>query len=882
VHGGMKVYRGAAAAARSYVEADRSRADDYYLAEGTGLAARYVATPDGVREQAPMDGETYERWVAGHDVETGKAKGRLRTDDQAVRFVEVTVNGPKTWSLAAALHPEIAQAYDAAQDRAAEQIIGWLAEHVTTRVGPRGRQVQVPVEQIEAAVVRHYTSRSGDPHRHLHLQVNARVYAAGGWRGLHTVGVRDSLEAINGIGHAAVMTDPGFRAALAVRGYTLDAGSGEVVELAGYAGAFSARARQIGQNLDRYEAEWRTDQPGEEPGPSLRRAWDRRAWADARPDKVVPATGSELAARWVEELHELGFHPPRTPAPLATVPTGSLDRPTLVATALTRLGARRSAWNSADARGEAERVITTSGVIVAAAVRRELAEDLTARVVAASVPLLDRPNVPEHVRALTSPQVLAVERELVGRFAVDETPSIAPPRHLVGCVDGLDHGQRAAVALLAGFSPIVVVEGAAGAGKTATLAATRRVLARSGRGMVVVTPTRKAAQVAGLQVGAGAYSVAWLLHQHGYRWDDDGHWGRGSADPLEAARLAHGDTLVVDEAGMLDQDTARALFELADHTGARVALVGDRHQLPAVGRGGVLDLAVRYAPGACLTLEGVRRFTDPGYADLSLRMRRGEDPGVVFDQLVARGQVVVHASEVERTHALAAKASLPDAPLVVADTREQVATISGLAHQVRIATGEATNAIVTATGERIGVGDRVATRRNDPALDVANRETWSVTGCHPDGDLTVVGTAGSRRLPRAYVHRFVELAYATTVYGAQGETVQACHVLVGEHTGASSAYVGMTRGRDRNVAHLVAETTKDARRQWIDVFGRDRADLGPAHAAQRAADDIDRYGPTAPRARRRRDPVPSAARRREDDFAYRPPTASPSQPGIGF
>ena len=92
-----------------------------------------------------------------------------------MRFVEVVVNGPKTWSLAAALHPEIAAAYDAAQDRAAAEIIGWLAEHATTRVGPRGRQVQVPVEQIEAAVVRHYTSRAGDPHRHLHLQINARV-----------------------------------------------------------------------------------------------------------------------------------------------------------------------------------------------------------------------------------------------------------------------------------------------------------------------------------------------------------------------------------------------------------------------------------------------------------------------------------------------------------------------------------------------------------------------------------------------------------------------------------------------------------------------------------------------------------------------------------
>ena len=50
---------------------------------------------------------------------------------------------------------------------------------------------------------------------------------------------------------------------------------------------------------------------------------------------------------------------------------------------------------------------------------------------------------------------------------------------------------------------------------------------------------------------------------------------------------------------MLDQDTARALLTIADETGARVAFVGDRHQLPAVGRGGVLDHAARVgAPDA--------------------------------------------------------------------------------------------------------------------------------------------------------------------------------------------------------------------------------------------------------------------------------------------
>jgi exodeoxyribonuclease V alpha subunit len=188
VHGGAKFYRGSATAARAYVEADRSRVDDYYLAEGTGLATRLLASPTAVRIAGSMDGPSYERWVAGYDVATGLAKGRLRDDAHGLRFVEVVVNGPKTWSLAASLHPGIAATYDAAQDRAAVEIIEWVARHATARVGPRGRQVQVPVERLEAAVVRHYTSRAGDPHRHLHLQVNARVFAAGKWRGLHSVG----------------------------------------------------------------------------------------------------------------------------------------------------------------------------------------------------------------------------------------------------------------------------------------------------------------------------------------------------------------------------------------------------------------------------------------------------------------------------------------------------------------------------------------------------------------------------------------------------------------------------------------------------------------------------------------------------------------------
>src|SRR5450631_1336611 len=770
MHGGLKVYRGSPAAARSYVEADRGRADDYYLAEGTGVAQRYVASPEaGVRDGGTLTGEAYEAWVGGCDPATGGPKGRVRTDAAAVRFVEVVVNGPKSWSLAAALDPEIAAAYDGAQDRAAQQVIDWLAQHASTRVGPRGAQVQVPVQEIEAAVVRHYTSRAGDPHRHLHLQINARVLAEDTWRGLHTVGVRDSLGAINGIGHAAVMCDPDFRAALAGRGFTLDAASGEIVELASFVGPFSARAAQIGRNVERFEATWRLAHPEAEPGPRLRRSWDARAWAQDRPDKVVPKDGAELARAWVQELAGLGYRDPvpvRVPAAAGKpVRVGTLDLDAAARDVLTRLGARASGWNAADVRGQVEQLIAASGITCGAPARLELAEDLTARALDRCVPLLGRAGLPEHIRALTSQQVIDVEADLSARFiarAADSgrtvagnVPARAHPRAPMGAhpgahsgeglagaglgwkaLDGLDAGQRQVVAAMAaGKHRLLVIEGAAGAGKTTTLAATRTALDRQGRRLVVVTPTLKAATIAAQQVGAPAFSAAWLAHQHGYRRDTDWAWTRlrvGDPDPLTGrtypgpqpgAVLKTGDLLLVDEAGMLDQDSARALMVIADTAHARVALVGDRHQLPAVGRGGVLDLAARWAnPDACLTLEAVHRFADPAYAQLSLSMRTGtpHSAGVVFDALLARGEVRIYPTPAARTQALAAIAAAATASrptsrnrqgggvLLVADTREQVAELNGHIRERLVAAGQVddTGVVTTWPGERMGVGDQ--------------------------------------------------------------------------------------------------------------------------------------------------------------------------------
>ncbi|SDZ05619.1 AAA domain-containing protein [Geodermatophilus africanus] len=660
-------------------------------------------------------------------------------------------------------------------------------------------------------------------------------------------------------------------------------------------GAFSARAAQIGRNLDRYEREWTQAHPGQIPGPVLRRAWDARAWAEGRPDKVTPEPGTDLTARWVSELAALGYRDRDVPAGLTPTSIGGLDRDTAVDTVLSLLAAGRSAWNAADVRGEVEQLIAAAGIVADVAVRMELAEDLTARTMARCVPLLahDGTAVPEHIRAWTSQPVLDVEADLTDRLAARSRTADADvdepvlPRAVRG---QLDAGQAAAVTALSGDRSLVVVEGAAGAGKTTTLAAIRQLLNAQGRGLVVVTPTLKAAKVASAEVGTAAGSAAWLAFQHGWRWANDGVWTRlaiGDVDPVtggayagpgEAARLRAEDLLVIDEAGMLDQDTARALLTVADEAGARLALLGDRHQLAAVGRGGVLDLAARQVdPTGHLTLDAVHRFTRTGeagqtvlnaeYAELTLAMRTGVDPAAVFDALSARGKVRIHADPAAVQESLAASAAAhyfqeaAEAGMaVVVDTREQAAELCAAIRERLVAGGRVddTGVVTTESGQRIGVGDRIATRRNDRRLGVANRDTWTVTAVDHDGRLTVTPTRANvtpdvtpstprqRVLPADYVTAHVELAYVSTAHGVQGDTVATAHVVIGEHTGAASAYVGMTRGRAANTAHFIAADLAEAREQWIAVFGRDRVDLGPTHAAAQAAAEAACYAASRP------------------------------------
>lgn len=203
--------------------------------------------------------------------------------------------------------------------------------------------------------------------------------------------------------------------------------------------------------------------------------------------------------------------------------------------------------------------------------------------------------------------------------------------------------------------------------------------------------------------------------------------------------MARGERVVVDEAGMLDQDTALALLAVAAETGATVALVGDRAQLPAVGRGGVLDMAA-HIRGRTFDMTGVHRFTNPDYAALTVRMRPGDNPAAIFDQLHGFGLIQLHPDdEAVREHIAAQREA--GAAVTVA-TNDEVRALNERIRARRVQDGQVDDArtVIGSDGLRIGAGDVIQTRRNDRDLRVANRQTWTVQHIADDGTVWVKET----------------------------------------------------------------------------------------------------------------------------------------------
>ena len=269
--------------------------------------------------------------------------------------------------------------------------------------------------------------------------------------------------------------------------------------------------------------------------------------------------------------------------------------------------------------------------------------------------------------------------------------------------------------------------------------------------------------------------------------------------------------------------------------------------------------------------------TDAAYGELSLAMRERASAAAVAASLAAAGHVVVHDSAGAAVESIAAEVSgaagrVGEVAVTVA-TNEAARELSAAIRAHRVGAGVVDDALVALgrEGARVGVGDRVVTRRNDRDLGVANRDAWTVGAVDADGSLAVAEGRRAAVLPAGYVASQVELGYATTDYGAQGMTTRTAHVLVGGATTAGGLYVGATRGRDANVVHVVAPDLDAAVDEVAAALGRDRTDRGLDVARDQAAAGAQRLFPPAA-------PEPAAPEPTVPQPTVPQPTAPPGQP----
>jgi hypothetical protein len=660
-------------------------------------------------------------------------------------------------------------------------------------------------------------------------------------------------------------------------GLTLDPITGEVAELEPFNRPMSKRAEQVQRNLARFEAEWEARHPGQEPGLAVTSKLTAMAWDHERPAKKPTSLKDETG--WRAELEVLGYTPnigrKRVPASLSL---DELRVQQVASRALDRCAAAASTWTRHTVQEHVTRVITEAGVRAGSTELRDLIAITTTLATDDCLSVLPLGGVqPDHVAHLTSVHVVAIETEVRDLLAARATSGTHPQSSVtrLAVERGLDAEQVLAAAAVASDVPLVVVEGAAGAGKTTMLGVAIEAAAAEGRATRIVTPTKKAAEVAQQELGIHADSVAKLVHANGWRWNQDGLWTRlaaGNADPENGniytgppkeARISRGERIVVDEAGMLDQDTALALLKVAAEAGATLALVGDRAQLPAVGRGGVLEMAAELSDRT-FDMTTVHRFTDPAYADLTVRMRAGEHPAQLFDQLHALGLIQLHASTDAVQEAIALTALDGATVAITAATNDEVRELNARVRTERVQRGDVddTRTNTGSDGLAIGTGDLVQTRKNDSQLQVANRQTWTVQHVGEDGTVWVSEAGGGHKHPRTialpaeYIRGYTHLAYASTAYGVQGATVDESHTVLSDALDAAGVYVGMTRGRNSNRLHIVAADLEDAREQFIAALERDRADRGlvdGTRAAKEAVKGLVADGPvrlvTAERAR---------------------------------
>lgn len=739
--------------------------------------------------------------------------------------------------------------------------LDYLSEHAGySRVGHHGGAAGrfIDAHDLVVASFFQHDSRNHDPQLHIHNAILNRVEGTDGqWRTLDGRALYTHRGAAAAVGERT--TEEHLAKALGVQFVARpDGKSREVAGIEqGVMDLFSSRRRAITKKtetlVETFEARF-----GREPNSlELDRLQRQATFATRKAKSHDGETAEARLERWDRELRtEVADGLAGVARDVLNLAHGPREAvqwspEEVLKTALADVQSTKAGWTAPDlTRAISDALPDQLGELDGAQVTR-LLDTLTAEGVKLATPLATaRPGVavlPDALklangessyeapgrRLYATPEHVHTERALAASTSRGGAPALD-----VSAVDGfvsalaevnvvLGADQEAAVrGVLTSGAAVESLVGPAGTGKSFVVGA----LAKAWQDNALWDgQARRVVGLASSQVATDVLAGEGLTARNIARWlGAQAKLADGSTHPDHVEwQLNPGDLVVVDESAMANTADLAKIHHHVEAAGAKLLLTGDHRQLAAVGAGGGMELMAD--AGAAYELTEVRRFNAEWERGASLRLRDGDE--TVLSDYHKHGRILDGGTR-EQAETTAGKAWLADTlagkhSILIVDTNEQAAHLSAELRNelVRLGKVQESGVPLGKQGTYAGVGDLVQARYNGWHLTrfagnrevPINRKQYRVLDTREDGGLIVAHVLGREdgvgevlgeriTLPRAYVEEHMVLGYASTVHSAQGLTVDTSHAVVTEATGQEALYVGLTRGREGNTAHVTTAT----------------------------------------------------------------------------
>jgi conjugative relaxase-like TrwC/TraI family protein len=829
-----KITKGTAGAYAEYLEgkARSSELGDYYLKDGERVEApgRWAGGAHlfGMDTNVTVTGEQLRTLMDVRRPDTGGELRRVGASGEAVAALDATFSAPKSVSAVWALgSPELRQRIEAAHEIAIDRALDYAVRRV-----PMVRQrvdantvLHAKAVGVVATSWRHTTARAvadqvPDPQLHSHVLLHAAHRRDGR---LVAIDSRTWLQHQREVG-AAYRTE--LARELAGLGFQIERGTGRgerYFELAGVPHTlldrWSSRHRQVQAAIrDRLSATERDLRAViAEGGPAaadaqerlelllangqLAPAEERLMGAITRAGKVG-VTVADLDAEWRRTACAFGFTPERVEV-LRRQPRQSLTpaAPDRVLDALTEFDAT---FPARDARAVA--LERSAGTPIDDALRplvelRDAGEILR---------LADGSGTTREHRAREQETISTAERVIDHRItALDRASVVAQAdrldRELHDRGGRLSDEQRQAIMLGCGDRQLVMIEGQAGTGKSTALTGIARAHDAAGRDIVVTSTAAVAAErlARDLQhagVDTRHYSLAALQ----------------TAITNGTVALGPQTTIIHDEAALASTREQHALLAAVETSGARLIAVGDPHQNPSVGAGGLwphLETTTRENTAHALLTRNLRAH-DPADRRDQARFRDGHH------ELAIRGYAArarVHtAADLTRAEDAALDAAHTDTrngrtTIVLAQTsNDHLDELNARYQAIRHQHGELGTDKIAAPGRPYSLhpGDEVQIRRTINHPDhgpLRNGTTALIRDIDPDAQTIELALPTGQHVNLTIDQgdaAQLRLAYVQHPFPAQGLTTDTAHLIVSTHATREGTYVALTRARDET--HLYA------------------------------------------------------------------------------